>query len=63
MPEVKKRIAKYDPIAQKKLIESKRETHKDFKIALLSIDTIEKIKELAKAEGLSIRAFLEKTFK
>ena len=63
MSEIKNRIAKYDPVAQKKLVDNKRATHKDFKVSLLSIDTIENIKKRAKAENLRIRALLEKTFK
>lgn len=51
------------PKAKKQYVENKKATHKDFKVSLLSIETAEKIKELAKAEELSVRAFLEKTFK
>jgi hypothetical protein len=62
MKEVKKRIAKYDPVAQKKYRDNKKATTKKITIEGVCNESAEAFKKQCEALGLSQRELFEKTF-
>jgi len=62
MSETKKRIAKYDPVAQKKYREAKKATTQKITIENVSNSSAEAFKKQCELMGLSQRELFEKTF-